>query len=417
MSKRTRKSFNIINVITTLIIALTIISIGSMYINNRTEEATSIEKQSAYAGTEQDTDELVDNTYKKTDELTDGDIQDDYQKNYQETEDKDGSYLTKSVEWVDKKTGDALIKIDASQISNKETTALYVATFCYAHGLTEDILVENIGELLNYYDTVDFVAINNAKEAGIVATKQFKKGATSSEIRSYVSSTRNAGETYPHYINTVPLAIQKYLFGNIGDEYISRENIIKVPTAIYVSCDTIYTEPGTYSYGLEYCTEKYFKFMDEEFGDRYFSMSQWSQQSSTQQIILKEPSSNRFNENKINIVLGVLNPCNYGQATSALSESTINQLKNATSSTEFNAYFTDKKYAAQYSYDKNFKDSGVKMISNCLLLDTVSDYYEIVSVEATTDLGRTLTPTIEGQKVTVEDYHYFGRKNKRKNIY
>lgn len=80
--------------------------------------------------------------YKKTSDLTGSDVADNYQKNYQESTGKKGSYLTKSAEWVDKENGEALITIKASQSSTQETTAVYVATLCYAHGLTEDILVK-----------------------------------------------------------------------------------------------------------------------------------------------------------------------------------------------------------------------------------------------------------------------------------
>lgn len=100
--------------------------------------------------------------YKKTSDLTDADLTDAYQKNYQKTTADDGSYLIKSAEWTDKQKGEGLITIQGAQYQElEETSALYVATMCYAHGLTEDILVRNIQTLIKYYDKVDFIAINN----------------------------------------------------------------------------------------------------------------------------------------------------------------------------------------------------------------------------------------------------------------
>ena len=53
----------------------------------------------------------MDDEYKKTEDLTSSDKFDEYQKNYQENVNPDGSYMKKSVEWVDKESGEALITI------------------------------------------------------------------------------------------------------------------------------------------------------------------------------------------------------------------------------------------------------------------------------------------------------------------
>ena len=158
--------------------------------------------------------------YKPTIDLTEEDKTDENQKNYQEVISTDGSYLTKKAEWTDKEKGEALITLQGAQYQELEnTSALYVATMCYVHGLTEDILVKNIKTLTKYYTKVDFIAINSEYRAGIVDTKTFTQESTEEEIRNYISATKASGSEYPHYINSIPVAIEQYLFGNRGDEY------------------------------------------------------------------------------------------------------------------------------------------------------------------------------------------------------
>ena len=206
--------------------------------------------------------------YKKTSELTNADLSDAYQKNYQEASEADGSYLYKSAEWTNKQDGEGLITIKGKQVQELEdTSALYVGTMCYAHGLTEDILVKNISTLIKFYDRVDFVAINTSREKGIIEAHSFTPESTEDEIRTYVSETKASGEEYPHYTNSVPAAIEKYLFGNLGDEYVSEENLVNNPTAIYVSCDSFFIDnviSDGWIWGTEYAIEKYFNFNDDK---------------------------------------------------------------------------------------------------------------------------------------------------------
>lgn len=255
--------------------------------------------------------------YKKTSELTNADLSDAYQKNYQEASEADGSYLYKSAEWTNKQDGEGLITIKGKQVQELEdTSALYVGTMCYAHGLTEDILVKNISTLIKFYDRVDFVAINTSREKGIIEAHSFTPESTEDEIRTYVSETKASGEEYPHYTNSVPAAIEKYLFGNLGDEYVSEENLVNNPTAIYVSCDSFFIDnviSDGWIWGTEYATEKYFNFISEYFAGRYFSMSQISQQSSNPALTVRYGGS-KYDVNILNILLGILNPENYGEA-------------------------------------------------------------------------------------------------------
>ena len=351
--------------------------------------------------------------YKKTSELNSQDVEDKYQKNYQEEAHSDGSYILKSAEWVDKENGEALITIKASQVAKDKTTALYVATMCYAHGLTENILVDNIETLIKYYDYVDFIGINNSYESGITATKRFTSASTETEIRNYVKQIKSAGYEFPHYINSVPVAIQKYLFGGKGDSYISEDNMINSPIAIYVSCDSMYLRNTSASdiWGKDYATEKYFNFMNEKYKDRYFSMSQSSQQDTSPKMIIRYCGSSTFDENLMNILIGVLNPKNYGKANSLLSQASLDKWQATTGAdTSIEVPYTDKKYAAQYSYSKNFEESGVKIITNCTVIDTVVDEYNIFNVEATTCEGDVLPVELNGQKVTITDSSYTSGK-------
>ena len=347
--------------------------------------------------------------YKATEELTDEDMEDEYQKNYQETTVDDDNYLIKTAEWTDKENGEALITINGSlTVEPEETTALYVATLCYSHGLTEDIVVENIQYLVKNYDYVDFIGINTSLEIGIMEVKTFTSDITEEEIRTYLQDARNEfGNYYPHYTLSVPVAIQKYLFGGYGDEYISTDNLQNDPIAIYVSCDTMYlnNNSSTDMYGLEYATEKYFNFMYENYGNVYFTMSQYSQQDSDPKIIIRYANNSTYDSDVMNAIIGILNPENYGEADNTLSEESLATWASSTTET-INLSFTDVKYAADYSYSENFEKAGVKIIVGATIVDVVVGEYEIVSVEAYDSSGNEITVTINGQTVTITDPDY-----------
>ena len=356
-----------------------------------------------------DTTTSTDDEYKKTSELTGADESDDYQKNYQESSSTDGSsYLIKRAEWINKENGEALITIKAAQEAQEKTTCLYVATLCYAHGLTEDIVVENLVALTKHYDNIDFIAINNSYETGIVNVKRFTSESTEADIRTYVQTTKAAGYEYPHFVCSLPAAIQDYLFGNKGDTYISTDNLVNDPIAIYVSCDSIYLHETIAGeiWGLEYGTEKFFNFMRDNYGDRYFTMSQTSQQDATPYLIVRYPGESSYDADMMNLIIGMLNPENYGQAASVLSQTDIDTWNASTSADALNFAYTDKKFAADYSYAQNFEEAGVKMISKATVIDTVVDDYEIISVEAVNGSGNAIEAKVEGQKVTVTDSNY-----------
>ena len=348
--------------------------------------------------------------YKKTSELTNADLNDAYQRNYQKSTSPDGSYLIKSAEWTDKQKGEGLITIQGVQSQELEnTSALYVATMCYYHGLTEDILVKNIQTLIQYYDKVDFIGINDLYEAGIVDTKTFTADSSEDEIRNYIVETKNAsGNSFPHYTNSIPPAIEKYLFGNMGDEYINEDNLINDPTAIYVSCDSAFLNGSGTRWGIEYATEKYFNFIEEHYGERYFSMSEYSKQDEKPYLYIRSPLADFYDENVMNIVIGVLNPENYGEADSVLSQASIEQWKNGTGLDSNGALYLpyeDKKYAADYNYSQDFDEAGVQIITNCTIADTVQDYFEIVDAEATGG-SESMQLRVVGQNVSFYDENY-----------
>ena len=348
--------------------------------------------------------------YKKTSELTNADLNDAYQRNYQKSTSPDGSYLIKSAEWTDKQKGEGLITIQGVQSQELEnTSALYVATMCYAHGLTEDILVKNIQTLIQYYDKVDFIGINDFYETGIVATKTFTADSSEDEIRNYIVETKNAsGNSAPHYTNSIPPAIEKYLFGNMGDEYINEDNLINDPTAIYVSCDSAFLNSSRTRWGIEYATKKYFNFIEDHYGERYFSMSEYSKQDEKPYLYIRSPLADFYDENVMNIVIGVLNPENYGEADSVLSQASIEQWKNGTGLDSNGALYLpyeDKKYAADYNYSQDFEEAGVQIITNCTIEDTVQDYFEIVDVN-TTGGSATMQTKVTGQNVLFYDTNY-----------
>ena len=348
--------------------------------------------------------------YKKTSELTNADLNDAYQRNYQKSTSPDGSYLIKSAEWTDKQKGEGLITIQGVQSQELEnTSALYVATMCYYHGLTEDILVKNIQTLIQYYDKVDFIGINDLYEAGIVDTKTFTADSSEDEIRNYIVETKNAsGNSVPHYTNSIPPAIEKYLFGNMGDEYINEDNLINDPTAIYVSCDSAFLNSSGTRWGIEYATEKYFDFIEDHYGERYFSMSEYSKQDEKPYLYIRSPLADFYDENVMNIVIGVLNPENYGEADSVLSQASIEQWKNGTGLDSNDALYLpyeDKKYAADYNYSQDFDEAGVQIITNCTIADTVQDYFEIVDAEATGG-SESMQLRVVGQNVSFYDENY-----------
>ena len=348
--------------------------------------------------------------YKKTSDLTDADLNDAYQKNYQKSTADDGSYLIKSAEWTDKQKGEGLITIQGVQYQElEETSALYVATMCYVHGLTEDILVRNIQTLIKYYDKVDFIAINNCYAEGILDSKTFTKDATEDEIRLYVSEAKNSGMTYPHLLYSIPYAIQEYLFGNAGDEYINASNLINNPTAIYTSFDSFYlgNTGGTTAssgWGAEYGTEKYFNFIKENFANRYFSMSQYSRQEGKQCIGVRYPFQ-KYEASRLNVLIGILNPENYGEADLVYSEESLNKWQADNSEDLLELPVEDKKYLADYSYSQDFEATGVQVTTNCTIADTVQDYFEIVDVNATGG-SASMQTKVMGQNVLVYDENY-----------
>ena len=344
--------------------------------------------------------------YKKTSELNDSDISDSYQRNYQEIIADDGSYLSKSAEWTDKQKGEALITIKGTQIQELEnTSALYVSTMCYYHGLTEDIIVKNILTLIKYYDKVDFIGINKSYEAGITACKTFTNTSTEDEIRSYIATTKAAGEDAPHYIHSIPPAIEKYLFGNIGDSYISEEKLINDPTGIYVSCDSFYLRNTGYeAWGIEYATEKYFQFMNERYAGRYYSMSQTSQQDASPMLTLRWSKESTYDKNIMNAVIGILNIENYGEADLVLSEESLEKWKNSMV-VQLDVPYQNKKYAAKYNYSKDFEEAGVDIITNCTISDTVQDYFEIIDIQATGGSSEMQTK-VTGQNILFYDESY-----------
>ena len=342
--------------------------------------------------------------YKKTSDLTDADLNDAYQKNYQKSTADDGSYLIKSAEWTDKQKGEGLITIQGVQYQElEETSALYVATMCYAHGLTEDILVRNIQTLIKYYDKVDFIAINNGYAEGILDSKTFTKDATEDEIRLYVSEAKNSGMTYPHLSYSIPYAIQEYLFGNAGDEYINASNLINNPTAIYTSFDSFYLGNGS-GWGAEYGTEKYFNFIKENFANRYFSMSKYSRQEGKQCIGVRYPFQ-KYEASRLNVLIGILNPENYGEADLVYSEESLNKWQADNSEDLLELPVEDKKYLADYSYSQEFEATGVQVITNCTIADTVQDYFEIVDVNATGG-SASMQTKVMGQNVLFYDENY-----------
>ncbi len=354
--------------------------------------------------------------YKPTIDITEEDKKDENQKNYQETISTDGSYLTKKAEWTDKEKGEALITLQGVQYQELEnTTALYVATMCYQHGLSEDILVKNIQTLIKYYDKVDFIAINGSGESGISNTKEFTKESTEDEIRNYIVEIKNLGINFPHAINSIPFAIQKYLFGNVGDEYISEKNLINDPTAIYVSTDTYVLCEGEYNkldglWGTEYATEKYFEFITERYGNRYFSMSQQSKMEENPKLNIRYIIRTSYDANVMNILIGILNPENYGEADLVLSEESLKkweETKASTTNTDaaLSLPFEDKKYAADYNYSQDFDEAGVQIITDCTITDTVQDYFEIVDVDASGG-SDSMSIKVNGQNVLFYDENY-----------
>ena len=280
---------------------------------------------------------------------------------------------------------------------------------CYAHGLTEDILVRNIQTLIKYYDKVDFIAINNCYAEGILDSKTFTKDATEDEIRLYVSEAKNSGMTYPHLSYSIPYAIQEYLFGNAGDEYINVSNLINNPTAIYTSFDSFYlgNTGGTTAssgWGAEYGTEKYFNFIKENFANRYFSMSRYSRQEGKQCIGVRNPFQ-KYEASRLNVLIGILNPENYGEADLVYSEESLNKWQADNSEDLLELPVEDKKYLADYSYSQDFEATGVQVITNCTIADTVQDYFEIVDVNATGG-SASMQTKVMGQNVLVYDENY-----------
>ena len=192
----------------------------------------------------------------------------------------------------------------------------------------------------------------------------------------------------------------------MGDSYISEDKLINNPTAIYVSCDSFYLDDkqnASDMWGVNYATEKYFNFINEYFAGRYFSMSQTSQQSATPVLTIRFGKA-KYDANILNIVLGILNPENYGEAELALDDEQLKKWE-ANTKDSLNLTYTNKKYAADFSYDKDFEEAGVQVITNCTIADTVQDYFEIVDVQATGG-SDSMQTRVTGQNILFYDENY-----------
>ena len=403
--KKTKINIKLKIVILLIVLAMYVLFIFLFNYKNtiKNYQASEIQKYQAKTYT-------YSNEYKKTSELTDADLTDEYQKNYQEETSEDGSYLTKKAEWTNKQRGEGLITIQGVQSQELEdASALYVATMCYAHGLTEDILVKNIQTLTKCYTKVDFIAINNVYEEGILDSKTFTKDSTEDEIRAYVSQVKNSGITYPHLSYSIPYAIQEYLFGNVGDEYINEANLKNNPTAIYTSFDSFYLgniggTTASSGWGAEYGTEKYFNFIKNNYGNRYFSMSQYSRQEGKQCIGVRYPFQ-KYEASRLNVLIGLLNPENYGEADLVYSEESLNKWQADNSENLLELPIQDKKYLADYNYSQDFEEAGVQVITNCTITDTVQDYFEILDVNAKGG-SDSMTLKTTGQNILFYDMNY-----------
>ena len=110
----------------------------------------------------------------------------------------------------------------------------------------------------------------------------------------------------------------------------------------------------------------------------------------------------------MNIVIGVLNPENYGEADLVLSEESLKQWEEGTGIDSNDALYLpyeDKKYAADYNYSQSFDEAGVQIITNCTIADTVQDYFEIVDAEAIGG-SASMQLRVVGQNVSFYDENY-----------
>ena len=111
---------------------------------------------------------------------------------------------------------------------------------------------------------------------------------------------------------------------------------------------------------------------------------------------------------EVNILIGVLNPENYGEAVSVLSQASIQQWEAGTGLDVNGALYLpyeDKKYAADYSYGKELEEAGVQLITDYTVTDTVQDYFQIIDVQATGG-SPSMQTKVTGQNVLLYDENY-----------
>ena len=406
--------------------------VNRTYIPAETVQTPMLKKKSLFMANMSGSarDGILDGSYKTTGLLTDADKEDDLQKNYQIAEGSDeNNFLLKSAEWENIDDGEALITITGQR--NDIPRVLYVFITCQSHGFTKSIAVRNIQQLLSKYPIVDVVAIDgptewganaaaNGKECGIEPVKTFT-AENASEIQSWADN-----EVYwrygNHYTMNIPAAIRKYLFGSI-DGTISETNMIRHPSAIFVSFDFLYDNanygdgsghPANKPYqgsvndaydssGMlwKYATKEFFSFMAKNYitgTKRYFSMSDVAKGSSGKMAIYGATYDREDSDlQRLKVIEGVANPDKYGELPCGAWDT--------------DTYTTSVKLTgtpSDFDYSNDFSSANVPMPEGTVkITDTIAERYQVASVDAvSSNSSVTVYASFNGQNVTAVSTNY-----------
>lgn len=338
------------------------------------------------------------------------------QQNYQIA---DGStvsdYLIEGFEWSDIRKGTGTITVAGA--NTEPSVALYVFTSCF-HGVSTlsrpEVLAKDIQSLAGAYDRVDVIAIDGPEEWGELGEGFEGLYGGMHEVKSFTAANSSTAEDWVldevkrwsggHFTGNVPAAIKKYMFGSFDAE-ISEDNLVNVPSAIYVSADMHYLTnaeaaetSGEESRLAEYATPELFKYLAEKYrGDtqRYFSSSQTGKNDEEKYVLVKRRST--YDANYMKIIAGVFNPELYSVGAGLLEKWSGEAPDKDTTPFEM----ADAKFASDYNYKDDILSAGIRLPDKQISVQkTVSDDFKIMGVKAVTQSGIKANVSVNGQIIT-----------------
>ena len=354
---------------------------------------------------------------------------------YIEDDSKD-HYAKKKFEWTDKDAGEGKITIETKlPVDSNPTTAVYAFTTCTGHGfgsdydayhthyttqpIYKDIAKANIEWLLDNYDKVDLIIVNQGNYGGI----HIEENVTKDNYVSKLESTDNF--TYGQHWNcSLYTGLYEYLFKEriTADNYTSLNKVQKrFPTAIYVSFDNFYNGllgAESNHHGIAVEAQKYPEAWPilKEYRDKGLYISSGLDDSGSSEKFCYYNTANVTNSREdfvaSNIILALGNPSIYDPEANnwKMPEDRLwdgyqfydkdhhtyepNPYSSWLNTSRTSCYYVGNKYKVDYSYGESFEKQGAHAVGSIQISDLLSNVLEIngngasaVSVTADPETG------------------------------